>query len=262
MGLSNLFVDRNDMGLHQRQIGLKSVEDVDWTDKRVLDVGCGDGGLSVEVMERTHIAELVGIDPQPDRVAKAIELAKSKELKKSSFYVASADDLKIFPDDSFDAVFCSMAFQQFKNPRKALGEMFRVLKGGGEAIINFNIEKSPVWIQQEILYNKYYGNPNVEITKNKRINEINFLEMTKNAGFSSIAVSVQDDTYFYESFKSIMEGMDVSFFTEKKLNREQLSILNIELKKYLESLWTPDGIPESWKILFGKLTKASLHMHI
>jgi ubiquinone/menaquinone biosynthesis C-methylase UbiE len=244
------------MGLHQRQIGLKSVENVDWSGKKVLDIGCSNGKLSLEILEKTNIKELAGIDPAPDRISKAIELAESKNLKNVSFYAASSENLEIFSDDSFDAIFCNMAFQQFKNPQKALNEMFRVLKKGGEAIINFNIEKSPVWVQQEILYNRYYGDPNKEIIKIKSINEKFFYDMAKNAGFSMISVPIKDDIYFYESFEEIIDMMDISFFSkDKKLNEEQEVNLNKELKKYLESTRTSKGIPESWKIIFGKLVK-------
>ncbi len=243
------------MGLHPRQIGIKSIASVDWSDKKILDIGCGNGKLSVEVMEKTNARELVGVDQVIDRIAEAIKLCKSRNLKNISFYVAYSDNLEIFSDNSFDGIFCNMAFQQFKEPQNALTEMFRVLKNGGEAIINFNIEKSPTWIQQEILYNQYYGDPNKEIIKIKNINEKNFIEMTKKAGFSEVSAQVMDDLYFYNSFEEVTEMMDTSYFSDKKLTEEQKAILNRELRKYLESTRTSEGIPESWRILFGKLIK-------
>lgn len=243
------------MGLHQRQIGLKSIENVDWSGKTILDIGCSSGELSIEILEKTKEEELIGIDLKPDRISEATEFAKSKNLKNVNFYVGSANDLKIFSDNSFDIIFCNMAFQQFKEPRKALSEMFRILKTDGKAIINFNIEKSPVWIQQEILFNKYYGDPNKKITTEKSINEKNFSEMAKNAGFSNINLSKEDDTYYYESSEEILDMMDVSFFSERNLSKQQGVNLNEELKKYLESTRTKEGIPETWKIVFAKLIK-------
>lgn len=244
------------MGLHQRQIGLKSVKNVDWSGKRILDIGCSNGKLSIEIFEKTNVKELIGIDPAPDRISKANALAESRNLINVSFCVANSDKLKIFSNNSFDAIFCNMAFQQFNNPQKALDEMFRVLKKGGEIIINFNIEKSPVWLQQEILYNRYYGDPDKEIIKTKSINEKIFYDMAKNAGFSTISMPIENDVYFYESFEQIVDMMDLSFFsTDKKLTEEQKAKLNGKLKKYLESTRTAKGIPEGWKILFGRLIK-------
>src|SRR3974390_1334965 len=40
-----------------------------------------------------------------------------------------------FPDASFDFVYCSAAFKNFTEPVKALDEMHRVLRPGGEAVI-------------------------------------------------------------------------------------------------------------------------------
>lgn len=247
---------KNNMGLHQRQVGLKSVKNFDWSGKKILDIGCSNGELSIEILRKTNIKEFVGIDLAKDRILKAIELAKSKNLNSASFYVASADDLKIFSDNFFDAIFCNMAFQQFKKPQKVLNEMHRVLKKGGEAIINFNIEKSPIWIQQEILYNQYYGSSKKAITKIKRINEKKFYDMAKNAGFSIISASIENDVYFYKSFEEIIDMMDISFFSkDKRLDEKKEVDLNRELKKYLESTRTSKGIPESWKIIFAKLIK-------
>jgi len=243
------------MALHQRQIGLKSIENVDWSGKKILDVGCSNGELSFKILEKTKAKELIGIDPNPDRISRAIELAKSKNLENVHFYVARSENLSFFSDNSFDAIFCNMAFQQFKEPQKSLFEMFRVLKNGGQAIINFNIEKSPTWMQHEILFNKYYGDPNKKITAEKTVNEKNFSEMAKNAGFSDINLSKKDDTNYYKSFEEILHMMDTSFLSDKKLDKEQEIKINEELKNHLESTRTSDGIPETWKIIFGKLIK-------
>ena len=40
-----------------------------------------------------------------------------------------------FADDSFDFIYCSAAFKNFSEPVKAIDEMHRVLRPGGEAVI-------------------------------------------------------------------------------------------------------------------------------
>jgi ubiquinone/menaquinone biosynthesis C-methylase UbiE len=40
-----------------------------------------------------------------------------------------------FADESFDLVYCSAAFKNFSEPVKALDEMHRVLRPGGEAVV-------------------------------------------------------------------------------------------------------------------------------
>jgi len=244
------------MGLHQRQIGQKSIGVIDWSGKRVLDIGCSDGQLSLEILKKTNAQELVGIDPVPDRIEQAKKLAESSNVKNAIFHVASADNLSIFPDNSFNTIFCNMAFMQFENPQQSLTEMYRVLTTGGEAIINFNIEKSPIWLEHEKIYNQYYGDPNKEIVKTKKTNKKNFHEMADKAGFSEISTPVKDDTYYYKSFEEIMDMMDMSFFTkDKDLDEKQKADFNKILKGRLESTGVDKGIPENWKILFAKLTK-------
>ena len=40
-----------------------------------------------------------------------------------------------FPDNSFDFIICTAAFKNFKEPLRALNQMCRVLKSGGNALI-------------------------------------------------------------------------------------------------------------------------------
>src|SRR5262249_50622459 len=41
-----------------------------------------------------------------------------------------------FSDGSFDLTYCSAAFKNFSEPIKALDEMHRVLRAGGEAVVD------------------------------------------------------------------------------------------------------------------------------
>lgn len=244
------------MALHQRLIALESIEGQDWSDKRVLDIGCSHGKLSLEIMAKTNAEELVGVDTAMDRISKACQLAKDNPNKKLSFFVASADNLKKFADNTFDIVFSNMAFQQFKDKQKALEEISRVLKSGGEAFINFNIEKSPVWYQQEVIYNKLYGDPAKEITREKTFKAEEFAPMAEKAGLKDNGTHIDDSIYYYKSPGEVVDKMDISFFAKaKNLTEEQNNELNTELTSYLQSIKEQKGIPESWKILFAKLKK-------
>ena len=50
-----------------------------------------------------------------------------------------------FPEESFDLVLCQQGFQFFPDQRKALAEVYRVLKGGGRAALSVysRIERTP-----------------------------------------------------------------------------------------------------------------------
>jgi ubiquinone/menaquinone biosynthesis C-methylase UbiE len=244
------------MGLHQKQIALESIKDQDWSGKKALDIGCSDGRLSLEIMLKTNANELVGVDTALDRIAKANTLVKSKELKNAVFFLSKAENLTRFEDNSFDIIFCNMAFQQFKDKQKALDEIYRVLKDDCEAIINFNTEKSPVWYQQEIIYNELFGDPKMTVSREKTFKSNEFKPMAEKSGFKDININIEDNIYYYQNIDQVIDKTDESFFAkEKNLTYKQNEKLNIELKKYLNSIKTEEGIQESWKILFARLKK-------
>jgi SAM-dependent methyltransferase len=94
---------------------------------RVLDVGCGTGRLARWLAARVGPAgSVVGIDPLADRIAIARENAAGV-----TFEVGQAEDLRAFPDASFDAVCMSAVFHWLNDKPKALAEARRVLRPGG-----------------------------------------------------------------------------------------------------------------------------------
>lgn len=244
------------MGLHQTQIAKESIRREDWSGKKVLDIGCSNGILSLEIMNLTVAKELVGVDTGMDRITQAKQMAKEKKLSNVSFHLSKAENLSKIPDNSFDIIFCNMAFQQFKDKEAALLEMFRVLKDGGEAFINFNIEKSPTWYQQEVVYEKLFGDPEKVITRAKTYDSSKFEPAAKKAGFKEVNIKIADNIYYYQAFNEAVDKNDDNFFArEKGLTPEQNKELNTELEKYLESTREERGIPESWKIMFARLKK-------
>ena len=242
--------------MHQTQIALKSVSGEDCSGKSVLDIGCSNGQLSLLIMKTTKADSLVGVDFDAERINKARQFIQDEKTQKVSFKVASADNLNDFANNSIDRIFCNMAFQQFKNPDKSLKEMYRVLKSEGVAIINFNAEKSPVYIQQEIIFNKLFGDSAKQVSKKKGISDYDMENGAKKAGFNKTDIKIEDNVFYYQSPNDVADNIDRSFFAEsKKLNENQNKTMNEELDKYLLSIKTDKGIPESWKICFAKLYK-------
>lgn len=101
---------------------------------RALDVGCGTGELSFSILDKVN--SMVGIDLAP----KMIDIANSKKKwhsisdERLKFVVASVDRLP-FEDDYFDVVFCLNSFHHYPDQKKALREMYRVLKKGGTMVL-------------------------------------------------------------------------------------------------------------------------------
>ena len=97
---------------------------------RILDVGCGTGVLLAALAERWPHASLAGVDPTGEMLAVAGQrLPLSTNLQQ-----APAETLP-FPDDSFDLVISTSVFHYVGEPEKALLEMHRVLRPGGQVVI-------------------------------------------------------------------------------------------------------------------------------
>ncbi|MGD0574641.1 MAG: class I SAM-dependent methyltransferase [Anaerolineales bacterium] len=84
---------------------LKSV--AEWRDRRVLDVGCGDGRLSLRL---ARLGALVhGIDPDRKLILKARAALPKRLAGRVRYRVGKAGGLG-FPRESFDLVIFSWSF--------------------------------------------------------------------------------------------------------------------------------------------------------
>lgn len=98
---------------------------------RILDVGCGDGELAVQLWKRG--AKVTGIDASPQM----IEAACSRAARHGAdivFGVASAQSLP-FPQATFDAVVAVTVLCFIENGIAVVREMSRVLRPGGRLVI-------------------------------------------------------------------------------------------------------------------------------
>lgn len=104
-------------------------------DGTILDIGTGPGYLPIEIANRSPGIRIVGIDLS----RKLIEMARSNASKaglaeRLRFQLGNAGRLE-FEDSVFDMVISTGVLHALKEPEKALQEMYRVLKTGGEAWI-------------------------------------------------------------------------------------------------------------------------------
>ena len=95
---------------------------------RVLDVGSGTGSLAFAIVAAKKKCHVVGIDPSEAYVAFATSRSPDKALV--SFEVGDAQALK-FANGSFDASASLLVFNFIPDAKKALGEVRRVTKPGG-----------------------------------------------------------------------------------------------------------------------------------
>ncbi|MFB0524154.1 MAG: class I SAM-dependent methyltransferase [Phycisphaerae bacterium] len=97
--------------------------------KRILEIGCGIRGITPYI---STCAEYVGIDLSKEAISKATRQFSGKPG--FSFAVMDAQDLK-FPDCSFDIIVAQEVIEHLPCIERAFGEIYRVLRPGGQVVI-------------------------------------------------------------------------------------------------------------------------------
>ena len=150
--------------------------------KSVLDIGCGTGNLSLEIVRRLPAGgHVIGIDAGEKMVA----LAKNKLQEKQmpiQFLRVSAENVP-FKDEVFDCVFNVFLLHHLpmELKRAAFNEMYRVLKKGGE-LVTVDVDKPSTLLGKLIDLSRYHVK---EIRDNMKVP----LELLlTEAGFKNIKV--------------------------------------------------------------------------
>jgi SAM-dependent methyltransferase len=94
-------------------------------DQQVLDVGCGPGALTAQLVERLGAAAVAAIDPSASFVAATAERFPGVEVRQGS-----AESLP-YPDNGFDAALAQLVVHFMSDPVAGLTEMARVVRPGG-----------------------------------------------------------------------------------------------------------------------------------
>jgi SAM-dependent methyltransferase len=95
------------------------------SDGRVLDVGCGPGALTAELVRRHGTARVSAVDPSASFVAAVRDRLPGVDAR-----LAAAEALP-FPDGSFNAALAQLVVHFMNDPVAGLREMGRVVAPGG-----------------------------------------------------------------------------------------------------------------------------------
>jgi SAM-dependent methyltransferase len=97
---------------------------------RILDAGCGTGGLIVRLQRREPAWRFSGIDFSPLACAFAAKRCREAEIREASVTALP------FKEGNFDAVVSGDVLCQIEKPEEAMAEFYRCLRPGGIAVIN------------------------------------------------------------------------------------------------------------------------------
>jgi len=93
--------------------------------QRVLDVGCGPGALTAELVARTGASNVAAVDPSAPFVEATRTRYPGVDVRQ-----ASAEELP-FDDAAFDAALAQLVVHFMTEPVRGIAEMARVVRPGG-----------------------------------------------------------------------------------------------------------------------------------
>ncbi len=119
---------------------------------RLLDIGCGNGSFIFKVADKFR--EVHGVDISPGRIAEASMLKKTMHNQANIHFQAADSDSRLpYEDEYFDTITSIATLEHVFDPYHAVAEMKRVLKNGGEIILEVpNI----AWLPRRISF--FLGN--------------------------------------------------------------------------------------------------------
>ena len=183
--------------------------------KKVLDVGCGDGIL-MDFLKKNKNTNIRGLEISKSKVQECI--AKGLTVIEGN----AEKDLKQFPDKSFDYVVLSQTLQAFLDPELVIKELLRVGKKAIVTIPNFGYWKVRLHLLlkgtmpiTKRLPDEWYNTPNVHMCSIKDF--FHFVKSKDIKIFKSLAVSNQNVSIIKDSnlpIKNLIADLGI-FLIEK-----------------------------------------------
>lgn len=110
----------------------KVLDHTDFTRKRILDIGCGNGAYTFDISKTARFT--AGIDIEPQRLALFQKQINNRGQPNIIALQMSGEDLG-FKDKSFDTAILIETLEHIPDNRKCLKEVHRILKPGGQLIL-------------------------------------------------------------------------------------------------------------------------------
>lgn len=122
-----------DYGAYAVEKRLKKVSKyIDFANKKVLDIGCGNGAYTVEIAKDASLA--VGIDIEPERLSVFNKTKGERKIRNVYISLMSGEYIG-FKGGVFDIVILIETLEHILNERNCLRECWRVLKENGKIIL-------------------------------------------------------------------------------------------------------------------------------
>ena len=100
-------------------------------EQKILDIGCGAGGITVSLINDYGAQKVIGVDVEKDVVKVARDRVSKNGLKDKIDILLVGKSRLPFNDNSFDLVFSKDSFVHISDKERIFNQVFKVLKPGG-----------------------------------------------------------------------------------------------------------------------------------
>ncbi len=238
------------MGRWSRKVGdqflawLNVPANRDW-----LDVGCGNGAFTEEIIGKAHPKTVTGIDPAPAQIAFAQSRAGTKG---TTFHIGSAQALP-FDAAQFDVATMALVISFLPDAAQAVSELVRVVKPGGTIAtymwdLPAGVPVSPIYRTLAKL-----GHP-APLPPNPAISKIEALQaLWQNAGLNAVETEILRIEVSFKNFDAFWHSNSIPIGPQGKfieaLPQPVRDELQAELKSQLPT--QADG-----RIVYGSFANA------
>ncbi len=237
----------------QRRVGLEllSLVDIKKCQGVLLDLGCGTGFLTSELVASTHYQELIAVD-----IAHAMLKTTQAKLSKASTltYVCADAEFLPFTTGSVDHLFSNLALQWCHNLSTVIFDSKRVLKAEGQFVFSTFGPKTLQELKAAWATVDDYNHVN------DFYNQVAIQQFLEQAGFKDIQILSHLYVSTYPSVKCLMQEL-------KELGAQQVSGRNKSLttKTAMQKLFTAyealrvnNQIPATFEVISVIATAATV----
>ena len=212
---------------------------------KVLDLGCGAGGITISLLRDFEAKMVIGVDVEPDVLKKAKDKIKKAKLEDQIKVFLVGQDKLPFKADTFDIVFSKDSIVHVPDKENIFNEISRVLIPGGifvfsDWLISHDNKPSPEMKHYLELEDLGFG----------MASPLRYEKALKNCGFNSIEVQNRNSWYRNEARREldILSGSDRKSY-EKLTSEEFIKTQIMTWKAMITVLDTGEHCPHHFKAI-------------